>query len=69
MRDNITEIMEELESWGVPKPLVPLYVTSLIQIGHAGAIYRRETAEAVAKHSVEAGTIGHWPSGRIKQHG
>lgn len=53
MRDNITEIQDELIRLGVPELLAPLLISELIAIGARAAVYRRETADAVADLAVE----------------
>lgn len=53
MRDNITEIIELLIIRGVSETEAPLIAAELIAIGARAAVYRRETADAVADISVE----------------
>lgn len=65
MRDNISEIIEELEGYGVPKELCPLIVANLIEIGASAAVFRQETLDEIARVAAEK-CKEKWPSGRLR---
>lgn len=50
---DVTEIIEELESYGVPNARAHLLAAKLIIIGEEAAPYRRETVGVVADLEIE----------------
>ena len=50
---NVSEIIEELESYGAPNARAHLLAAKLIIIGEEAAPYRRETVGVVADLEIE----------------
>lgn len=63
MPDTINELLQELVGYGVPEPVVYAYAAELIKYGADSAVYRRETADAIARETARRDGMK-WPSGR-----
>lgn len=50
---DVTELIEELETYGVPNAKAHLLIARAIIIGADAAVYRAETADKVAELQVE----------------
>lgn len=50
---DVTEIVTELEAYGVPSSRARVLVAQAIAVGVEVAIYRRETADKVAEVQIE----------------